>query len=366
MTSDITNDLWVSKTFASMRIPLAVFIVFLHAHFHEMTFDGKMMASWEHFPIYATTSFFFSQIICRLSVPLFFLISGYYFFHQVERFSFALYGEKLRKRAKTLFVPYVCWNVIYIGLFFLAETFIPNMRSTATKFVTDYSIEEWLRTFWDLKNGYPINGAMWFIRDLMIIMLASPVIYYAVKYLKIIPLVVLAYCWSSGLWGNSIIPRGSAVLFFTLGAYLSVNEIGFIQLVHSIRYYLLAIFVAVSIVMIVMEAQGHFVYSYRFGLFNILIGAFLTIGLFAHYVKKHEVSLSSCSAGKSFFIYAYHSLPLALCLNIAFKFLLPHTEAELLLIYLLTPSFIAFLGIVFYQAISKYIPRSLSLLTGGR
>ena len=129
---------------------------------------------------------------------------------------------------------------------------------------------------------------------------------------------------------------------------------------------MLAVFVVASIVMLVMEYKGLYISSYKLGMFNILIGAFLIVGLFAHYVKTREVEISNHSAGKSFFIFAYHSLPLALCLNIAFKFLLPNTEVELLLIYLLTPTFIVFLGILLYQAIYKYLPQALLLLTGGR
>ena len=55
-----------------------------------------------------------SHVISRAAVPTFFLISGYYFFLNT-RFTLATYKDKLRKKIRTILLPYLLWNIIAIG-----------------------------------------------------------------------------------------------------------------------------------------------------------------------------------------------------------------------------------------------------------
>jgi hypothetical protein len=75
-----------------------------------------------------------------------------------------------------------------VGLFFLAQTLMPSLTSGASKPIMDYSALDWLKAFWAKdspdpdKIGMPIDYPLWFIRDLMMVMLFSPVVYGWVSY----------------------------------------------------------------------------------------------------------------------------------------------------------------------------------------
>ena len=61
-----------------------------------------------------------SLTLAQTAVPMFFFISGYLFFNRLHDWNWSVYLGKLRKRCKTLLVPFVLWNTIAIVALFLA------------------------------------------------------------------------------------------------------------------------------------------------------------------------------------------------------------------------------------------------------
>lgn len=53
-----------------------------------------------------------ANLIGSIAVPVFFIISGYFFF--TSSWSIKTYFSKLRKRFRTLFIPYIAWILIFI------------------------------------------------------------------------------------------------------------------------------------------------------------------------------------------------------------------------------------------------------------
>lgn len=96
----------LSRIISLLRFPLIVGIVCIHAGVPE----SVVSAVGSH-AVYDFVHEWSAQVVARVAVPLFFLISGYLFFLNVERLTLAAYGHKLWKRVRTLFVPYVWWNV---------------------------------------------------------------------------------------------------------------------------------------------------------------------------------------------------------------------------------------------------------------
>lgn len=58
----------------------------------------------------------------------------------------------------------------------------------------------------------PVNGALWFIRDLMVMLAFSPLVYWCLRYFRWYILVVFGCIWLVG--GTLEIPRMDAVFFF--------------------------------------------------------------------------------------------------------------------------------------------------------
>ena len=100
-----------SKTIEWLRFFCIVVVVLLHAVGSPM--DGREVISY-HNGVYDTIRILFSEGFCRIAVPTFFLISGYLFFFKLEEWSTDIWFNKLKKRVRTLLIPYLLWNLIAI------------------------------------------------------------------------------------------------------------------------------------------------------------------------------------------------------------------------------------------------------------
>lgn len=113
------SDTLQSQTIAFLRFPLIVGVVLLHSGF-----DNIELA--EH-PVCDNVSYLLSQVVATIAVPLFFFISGYLFFCKIDKFDGRVYVGKLKKRARTLPIPYIFWNLFTILLILPADLLFPAM-----------------------------------------------------------------------------------------------------------------------------------------------------------------------------------------------------------------------------------------------
>ena len=113
--SSISED--TSKRITALRFLLIVFVVFIHNNFTTKTiaeefektgvltlFKPNAFSEW--------TQLFISQGIARCAVPLFFLFAAY-----LQAKKNDTYPTLLKKRAKSLLLPFVIWTAIYAFYF---------------------------------------------------------------------------------------------------------------------------------------------------------------------------------------------------------------------------------------------------------
>lgn len=100
-----------SQVLNVLRFPATLMVIIGHCALITMlipisTFSGEM----------ALARFIQQFIYCMggLAVTLFALISGYYLFAKGDIFTISHYIDILRKRFKTLLIPYVLWNLLCI------------------------------------------------------------------------------------------------------------------------------------------------------------------------------------------------------------------------------------------------------------
>lgn len=113
--------------------------------------------------------------------------------------------------------------IIYVG-----ERLVPGWTPIIDKPLVDFSFSDWLWAFWDtakIGNQGGLHSPMvlqfWFIRDLMVISLLSPIIYLALKPLTAlreeIPAILLIALLIVSRWVNDVpglsLPRTSFLLF---------------------------------------------------------------------------------------------------------------------------------------------------------
>lgn len=133
-----------SETISYLRFPLIVLVVMIHSKFDGVVVNGVGLMHDGGFPCYSTISTLVSNIIASIAVPLFYFISGFLFFFKTAFFSFDVYCSKIKKRAKTILIPYLCWNLFVILLLLAAESVFPGLLSGKNKLVVDYTFTDWL------------------------------------------------------------------------------------------------------------------------------------------------------------------------------------------------------------------------------
>ena len=89
------------------KVVLSLFVVQIHCfNLLPASASPRFYSS-----LYDFCRILFSQGICRLAVPTFFLISGYLFFRNLEVWNNQIYWEKVRKRWFSLLLPYIVSNL---------------------------------------------------------------------------------------------------------------------------------------------------------------------------------------------------------------------------------------------------------------
>ena len=202
-----------------LRFPLILGVVFIHNYSTRVAFSNQVIGAVQDPFAVNFVKNLISQGFARVSVPLFFLMSGYLFF-EGSPWSSRTYLLKLKARVKSLLVPFLFWNFLVLGLIALFEH-IPETRpffSGEYKPVAAYTPYDYLASiFGFLKN--PIAYQFWFIRDLMLMVLLAPPLHYLNKHIPFPFLAAVFAFWFVNFW-PIYAPSSECVLFFSAGAYV--------------------------------------------------------------------------------------------------------------------------------------------------
>ena len=366
---------------ALLRFPLAVMIVMIHAHMLINVPCDECITKWggvfscdlSEYALYADVSFIISEIISRTAIYLFFFISGFLFFYNIgSRFTISKYKSKLLRRVYSLLIPYLFWNALVILLFYCVQTITPGLTSGNNMFVSDWSCKEWLSAFWAYDNGHPINSPFWFIRDLMVVCLFSPVIYWLNRNnYGFLFVVILFLMWSWGCYSGIPGLNTDAFFFFSLGAFYSTERKDIINLCDRLLY--LAITIALFSIFIQLWAfnRGNLNNDYldvlvffcqRLGFMALMVLVIFTAGKFL----ESGADVNKLLNKSNFFIYAYHSVALGFLCRIRERLIQPSNDIEALLIYFIQPTIIICLGVLIFMILNTYTPSFTKLITGSR
>jgi len=360
-----------SKTIDFLRFPLIVGVVFIHTDFSDIVMTGVKQTTVENYPLFYHFFILVSKIIFNARVPLFFFFAGFLFFYKTAGFSMEIYLQKLKNRVRSLLIPYVFWNLLVILFLMLAQTFLSgSLVSGRNKLITDYSFLDWLWSFWDtsqvnphLKKTLPINSPFWFIRDLMVLVLLSPLVYFLIKKLKAYAVVILGLIWFFNpyfYWpGLSTV----SFFFFAAGAYFGVFRKNFVSMMKPllpvvVLLYLLLIFV---IFYTIDSKWWDYVYCV-----SVCLGLVLAVSLTAECIQKGKWHVSRLLTNAAFFIFAYHRIPLVFVIKFLFKLVRPQSDLMLLFLYLFAPILIIVLGLLSYSFLKQWFPRFTAIICGGR
>lgn len=330
-----------------------ILVLYIHSNFHDYPHEILGM-KFNHYLQSAI-----STQLGRCAVPLFYMISGYLFFRKVNSLSNVL--ENMKKRVKSLLIPYVI-AAIFFPIFLLLVEQIPfaaNM-SNGGGIITEFQkpIGDVLRGLFIAKEDStsPLAFHLWFLRDLIIIVVCCPVLFFLRKYLKS-ELVCLIFFILSYVY-MPIVSFSSFFWFIAGEAFLTRME--------KIRSWIWPVIYFVVSIISMVSTNDCFTYLQ---IPITFVGVIAIWSVYDFLVDKsfclnhHHYMSIACSF--TFFIYLFHEPTL----NIVRKLLiliLGRTSFGFAVNYLVSPWIFAFGFIILGYFFRKYAPRLYSICVGGR
>lgn len=352
-----------SKVIDALRFPMSVLVVFIHASFLYETKDGVSIFEGFDSSLYRNVNYLVIDNICLIAVPLFFFISGYLFFANVRDFSFSIFKTKIKKRITSLLVPYLIWNTLVILLYFIVQQLFPSMVSGRNKPIVDFTLLDYMRSFVSMKlvnvSGVnePIDGPLWFVRDLMVMCVCSPIVFYLNKWTKWIWPLASMLLWLS-FPSFLLTPSNSAIFFFSLGSYLAMNKVSFVEMINKTGVFPLLLFPLLIII-------RFFIYDEILAKVEIIVGIIFAVRLVTLLVEREIVKRNDFLLGSTFFLFAAHNEILKVFIRFISRIGIQN-QFFYIVAYFVCAIAVILIVLSIYWLLKKSFPKIASVLSGGR
>lgn len=348
-----------SSLIKAMRFPLIVMVLFVHSPGAFPTSTIEWSAGGQS--IYHFVAELFSGHLCAIATRWFFLLSGFLFFYYLKdgEFSWAWVKAKWGKRIHSLLIPYLIWNALATLAVIVKNALFSSLFSLGRDpNEWDTVIRGPLYWFWTGPADFPL----WFLRDLIVMSLFAPALYWCFKRFKWFSLGLLALV---GLlpWSLPFLSL-QALFFFGLGVWLSTHNIGLLSQCRCVK--IPAAIIAMALLVLATTQVGR-------PLHPVCFRAFLPFGMisFMNFCdslidnEKWQERLCNLSASV-FFIYAAHEIYIlgwtkGLCLR-----LFGDSLAGTWISYWLVPLIVLTICLGLYYLFARIMPHTLSFICGGR
>lgn len=364
-----------SRIIALVRFPLPLAVMAVHV-FRTKPFTAHGVDySFDDMPLTNTLLSFVQQFVADFSVPTFFFISGLLFF--AGGFSAEIYRRKLKRRARSLLIPYIVWNLLALG-YIAAFELLPFKSDIASICGEgfEFTVGDILRGMWvGLRDtNVPFAGTLWFIRELMTVIVLSPLLAWMVRKLRWWPLVAFWAVWAACfVVGSEGYLRfiSSALLFFTAGAYFSLNHLDPAPIFVRRWRWALAMFVGLGVVTVtcseslpVEALRALKALSIPCALVIVFAVAAIWGGTSLRQRLLGQRALSDAIPGIAFFIFAAHGILFFHWKIAMFTLLRPESDAACALTFIATYATLFLLICAVYLLLGRIFPTIQRLLSG--
>lgn len=278
-----------------------------------------------------------------IAVPMFFLISGFFFFRS-DYGRWGSYKQMIIKKYRTLLIPFIVWNIL--GFFILWGCHVIMMPESIVEFLIGLFMSEY-------------DGALWYVRNLMLMMLIVPVYGFMFHirrgtYLVIPVVAILLWVW----WPvDCSITSYEGWLFFLLGGALQ-------KYAPSLNVPMKREFAVIGGIVWIVLCLFHYYGGLWMAKFTILFGIVMFWCLCDCIPGGWTQKLVQYTK-YSFFIYVTHIFVMkTLKVGTAHFFFKDNVAAIIAYVTIPIVCFITLLkiGVLF----NKYAPKLFMVLTGGR
>lgn len=303
----------------------------------------------------------YQEIVCLIlpiaSVPVFFTLSGYFLFNKYD------YLSKLKTRFRTLVVPFLLWCLLGLAIIYVLQCVLglENLfANSKTKLIKDFTVLDYLRSFWDIRDGrFPITSPLWYLRDLIVFVILSPIIKFLIDKTGICYLVAVTVLYLLSFHVGPI--SATSLFFFSIGAYLMLKGYSeFKQYVNIKNVY-------ISVTLLIITALVSIYKVDTFGIpFKLYVMSYVPT---CYYIASLECVRDSKILAKiteaSFFVYLFHEPWLGYIQKVFYKVVqLPDWTVSFMIFVF--PIIILIVGMLLYNFMRRFVPGFLGVLTGAR
>jgi len=343
----------VSGKIKLLRLPLIIGIVTIHSSISPVGYADKFFQT------------FIASTWGGSCVAFLFILSGFLFFINFN-LSLNSYLEKLKSRFWTLLVPYLFWNLALLAMVVI----LLNIPATSSiiqghykQYIGDYSFANFIDCLTGYRSVYPITFHFWYVRDLIVMVILSPVFLLVARKIPYLGLALFAAPWLLKLQlGINIQWLGP--LFFYLGCLIAVQKLDLTWL-NRRKSLIIGIYLAMAVVLAIMQTSQIETFQHLFECCTRVVGTmaiWCASDLIAGKLQKVCLNLS----GFAFFVYAAHE-PTVTVLKEVFQRLSKNPNSITVMVqYLLIVTIATLVTLAAGSLLQRYTPKFFQVITGAR
>lgn len=363
---------FLSQKFKFYTFICIALLLFVHGYNLKVTYLSPFSLVDEKLTFTTFTEYLFANGLLRFRIPMLFLISGYIFSIQDKR----SYGERAKRRAVTLMVPYFIWGAVGLAITYLWQQFPVTAQAVQNAALDQLGdnrpydeigwggvLKRWLLA--------PVSFQLWFIRSLFIYNMLYPVFRWAVTKFPVPAFAVLGLMWLS--FFQVPLLEGQGMFFFAAGIWLQKTSFPierrpewyspFLNWLVFVGICVTKTFIAFEFDSLTPAIQWALMLLYACAAVAGVLAVWFSLDKVVRWCMNRRWFEQTTNF--SFFIYGLHIPLLSFATQLAFMYLYPFAWHRLAT-YILVPTLVFFFCLGVGMLVKKLAPGVYKVMTGGR
>lgn len=340
-----------SAVFTSMKTIAMLMVLVIHS---DLRSHGVAQNEFSDF-----YNQFFSLIVADGAVPIFFFISGFFLFRNYN------FKKKLKSRIHTIFIPFFLWCLWGLFILFFLQ-YVLGLDSLFSgkelKLLRDFLPIDYLRVFWDIRNGAPITSTLWFLRDLCVMIIFSPLLYMLTKYKWGGYFVLFLFVLGFTEINNHVISWYS-LFYFSAGGCIATHNVNLFKVFDKYSRG----FWGGAIVALILSAVAYAYSLSQYGFFLRLwiVASIPVLYLICRNPSVYRSKVLAKLPKAAFFIYLFHEPMMGYIQKLFYKAFAPAGWTQYVLFWFF-PLLALIISYIVFQILRRLTPNFLGLITGNR
>lgn len=348
-----------SKKITALRYILMALVISTHNNYTALTVGSDMVFNQSVFGKWV--QLLISDGISRGAVPLFFTMSSFLLFFKNDR-----YTVMLKKRFHSLLLPFILWPLLNMVFFALCKFLGDIVHVGFLAGVGNYDFLTWTPRDW-FRNlfGYLDDGVLylshfWFMRDLIILAILSPVLSFLYEKCKYLYIFAILYIEFIGVYTYFVMPE--SLFYFSAGMIWAKSGKDLFELLKKVHWYeIISVFLGLWLIL----------WKLQFNMIStVMLMAFadaLMLAKFSEILIKNEKIYNWLAylSKYSFFLYAVHIKILRAIIRTTWLKLFPMKNGFFCLFEYFGVTFtIIIVGTLLGIALKKLFPKFFGIISG--